>query len=79
MVWKPKETLQRKEKQLKKAPGVGLADVEAAKKDLKQFGFLAWLEHLQLRETIINLRSFRIDDFESRHSIFKYWTWYEPC
>ena len=57
----------------KLAPGVGLADVEAAKRGLKQFGFLAWLEeHLQIRETIINLRSFRIDDFESRYRIIKY-------
>ena len=50
----------------KSAPGAGLVDVEAAKRDLKEYGFLAWLEeHLQLRETKTNLRSIRLDDFES--------------
>ena len=45
----------------------GLADVEAAKRDLTEYGFLAWLEeHLQLSETKTNLRSFRLDDFEPR-------------
>ena len=42
-----------------------LANVEAAKRDLTEYGFLAWLEeHLQLSETKTNLRSFRLDDFE---------------
>ena len=50
----------------KSASGEGLADVEAAKRDLKECGFLAWLEeHLQLHETKANLQSIRLDDFES--------------
>ena len=49
----------------KSASKAGLADVEAAKRDLKEYGFLAWLEeHLQLRETKANLQSIRLDDFE---------------
>ena len=39
---------------------------KSAKRDLKEYGFLAWLEeHLQLRETKTNLRGFRLDDLES--------------
>ena len=60
--------LQQKENNLKSklASGVGLADVEAADRDLKEYGFLAWLEeHLQLHETKTNLRSIRLDYFES--------------
>ena len=50
----------------KSASGAGLADIEAAKRDLKEYGFLTWLEeHHQLRETKTNLRSIRLDDFES--------------
>ena len=48
------------------ASGAGLADVEAAKRVLKEYSFLAWFdEHLQLRETKTNLRSIRLHDFES--------------
>ena len=44
----------------------GLADVKAAKTDLKEYGFLAWLEeHLQLHERKTNLWSIRLDDFEA--------------
>ena len=58
---KKKNNLKRKS-----ASGPGLADVEAAKRDLKEYGFLSWLEeYLQLSETKTNLRSFRLDDFES--------------
>ena len=58
---KKKNNLKRKS-----ATGAGLADVEAAKRDLKEYGFLAWLEeHLQLRETKTNLRSIILDDFDS--------------
>ena len=43
----------------------GLANVEATERDLKEYGFLAWLEeYLQLRETKTNLTSFRLDDLE---------------
>ena len=67
-VWTTKETLQQKKKQLEKeiVSGAGLADAKAVKRDLKEYGFLAWLdEHLQLRETKTNIRSIRLDDFES--------------
>ena len=58
---KKKNNLKRKS-----ASGPGLADVEAAKRDLKEYGFLSWPEkYLQLSETKTNLRSFRLDDFES--------------
>ena len=58
---KKKNNLKRKS-----ASGAGLADVKAVKRDLKEYGFLAWLEeHLQLRETKTNIRSIRLDDFES--------------
>ena len=57
---KKKNSLKRKS-----ASGPGLADVEAAKRDLKEYGFLSWPEkYLQLSETKTNLRSFRLDDFE---------------
>ena len=40
----------------KLASRAGLADVEAATRDLKEYGFLAWLEeHFQLHETKTNL------------------------
>ena len=58
---KKKNNLKRKS-----ASGPGLADVKAAKRDLKEYGFLSCLEeYLQLSETKTNLRSFRLDDFES--------------
>ena len=58
---KKKNNLKRKS-----ASGAGLADVKAVKRDLKEYGFLAWLEeHLQLREIKVNLQSIRLDDFES--------------
>ena len=46
----------------KAASGAGLADIEAAKRYLKEeYGFLAWPEkHLQLCETKTNLRVFRL-------------------
>ena len=50
----------------KSASGAGLADIEAAKRDLKEYCFLAWLEeHLQSRETKTNLQSIRLGNFES--------------
>ena len=40
----------------KLASRAGLADSKAAKRDLKEYGFLAWLEeHLQLHERKTNL------------------------
>ena len=48
------------------ASRAGLADVKAAKRDLKEYGFLAWLEkHLQLHERKTNLWSIRLDNFEA--------------
>ena len=48
------------------ASRAGLADVEAATRDLKEYGFLAWLEeHFQLHETKTNLWSIRLDNFEA--------------
>ena len=48
------------------ASRAGLADSKAAKRDLKEYGFLAWLEeHLQLHERKTNLWCIRLDDFEA--------------
>ena len=65
---KPSENLKKryskKNNNLKRkaASGAGLADIEAAKRYLKEeYGFLAWPEkHLQLCETKTNLRVFRL-------------------
>ena len=58
---KKKNNLKRKS-----ATGAGLADAEAVKRDLKEYGLLAWLEeHLQLRKTKTSITGFRLDDLES--------------
>ena len=47
------------------ASELGLVDLEAAKRDLKEYDYLVWLEeHLQFRYTKANLRGFRLDDLK---------------